>query len=133
MHDQTERIQMKFSEHRDSNINVVKSYQQGEVKINADVYGKSLFFTQHEIIADWPVTHIKELAVEHLEPIIDTKPEVIILGTGERQVFPNIELFAFCASQGIGLEVMANDAACRTYNVITTEDRDVVLALIFEE
>ncbi|CAN8141999.1 hypothetical protein THIOSC15_3350013 [uncultured Thiomicrorhabdus sp.] len=41
MHDQTERIQMKFSEHRDSNINVVKSYQQGEVKINADVYGKS--------------------------------------------------------------------------------------------
>lgn len=122
---------MKFSEHRDSNINVVKNYQPGEVRINATTYTDSLFFTQQEIFSEWPISDISQLAIEHLQPIIETQPEVIILGTGERQVFPNIELFAHCASKGIGLEVMANDAACRTYNVITTEDRDVVLALIF--
>lgn len=124
---------MKFSEHRDSNINVVKNYQPGAVKINADLYCDSLFFTQHEIFSNWPITDIAELNFEHLQPILDTKPEVIILGTGEQQVFPDPKLFAHCAAQGVGLEVMANDAACRTYNVITTEDRDVVLALIFSE
>ncbi|HHT00904.1 MAG TPA: hypothetical protein ENK73_08640, partial [Thiomicrospira sp.] len=61
------------------------------------------------------------------------KPEVIILGTGETQHFPEPKLFAYCAHKGVGLEVMANDAACRTYNVLTTEDREIVLALIINQ
>ncbi|BBP45928.1 hypothetical protein THMIRHAS_13010 [Thiosulfatimonas sediminis] len=124
---------MKFSEHRDSNINVVKTYQSGEVRINAQVFKQSLYFTQHEIFSDWTIQQIADLSDEHLQPIVALQPEVIILGTGEKQVFPDIRFFSYCACHGIGLEVMANDAACRTYNVLTTEDRDVVLALIFSQ
>lgn len=122
---------MKFTEHRDSNIKTVKHYEAGKVRINADIYTNSLFLTQTQVFENWAINNIEQLNIEHLEPILQQKPEVIILGTGETQVFPDIKLFAYCLQQGIGLEVMANDAACRTYNILTTEDRDVVLALIF--
>lgn len=121
---------MKFTEHRDSNINTIKHYQPGSVKVNADTYHRSLFLNQREIYTDWNGRSIESLTTEQLDPILRLQPELIILGTGDTQVFPEPALFAHCVKQGIGLEVMANDAACRTYNILTTEDREVVLALI---
>ena len=125
--------EMKFTEHRDSNINAVKSYQKGQVRINADTYEKSLFLTQTEVFSNWQITDIQALDKTLLKPILEQKPEVIILGTGEVQTFPDFSLFAYCREHGVGLEVMANDAACRTFNILTTEDRPVILALIMEE
>jgi len=121
---------MKFTEHRDSNINTVKHYEAGCVRINGDDYQHSLYLTHTERFPEWGCHDIEQLNIEDLTPILALKPEVIILGTGEQQTFPEPKLFAHCSAHGIGLEVMANDAACRTYNILTTEDRDVVLALI---
>lgn len=124
---------MKFTEHRDSNILSVKKYQPGLVKINdIDVYS-SCFLSQNELKTDWPCHHISELNEDHLDQLLELMPEVIVLGTGEQQTFPAPKLFAYCAQKGIGLEVMDNAAACRTYNVLTTEDREIVLALILPE
>lgn len=123
---------MKFTEHRDSNIKTVKHYEAGEVKINADLYHKSLFLTQKMVYENWACDSIADLTKSLLDELLAQKPEVIILGTGETQSFPTPELFAYCMNHGAGLEVMANDAACRTYNILTTEDRDVVLALIMD-
>ncbi|WP_130537400.1 Mth938-like domain-containing protein [Thiomicrorhabdus indica] len=124
---------MKFTEHRDSNINTVKNYEAGKVRINADEYHQSLFLTQKEVFSDWHCSDIRSLTTNSLDALLDQKPEVIILGTGESQIFPEPKLFAHCTNRGAALEVMANDAACRTYNILTTEDREVVLALIFDE
>ena len=121
---------MKFTEHRDSNVFAVKHYEPNLVKVNRLTFTKSFFITQFSTEGDWPCDHIQNLSLEHLDQILATKSEVIILGTGEQQVFPDPKLFAYCAAKGVGLEVMANDAACRTYNVLTSEDREVALALI---
>ncbi len=123
---------MKFTEHRDSNIFTVKHYDPQCVKINNLQFHNSFFITQFSTEKNWPCKHIQDLTLEHLNQLLEKKPEVIILGTGNKQVFPSPRFFAHCAMQGIGLEVMANDAACRTYNVLTTEDREVLLALILE-
>ncbi|BBP43768.1 Mth938-like domain-containing protein [Thiosulfativibrio zosterae] len=122
---------MKFTEHRDSNVLTVRQYQPGLVKINELQIQKSCFFNQKTLIQDWPCRAIEDLNETLLDDILALQPEVIILGTGENQIFPAPKLFAYCAQKGIGLEVMDNAAACRTYNVLTTEDRPVVLALIF--
>lgn len=124
---------MKFTEHRDSNVYVVKHYEPGEVKINDRRLQKSCFLNQKTLVESWECDHIDRLETAHLDALFALKPEVILLGTGETQVFPAPRLFAHCAAKGIGLEVMHNLAACRTYNVLTTEDREVVLALIMEE
>ena len=123
---------MKFTEHRDSNIYAVKRYEPGQVTINDRVLMTSCFLNQHELVQDWSCRHISLLNTDFLDELLSLKPEVIILGTGERQVFPEPRLFAYCSQKGVGLEVMSNLAACRTYNVLTTEDREVVLGLIMD-
>jgi len=123
---------MKFTEHRDSNIYAVKSYKPGKVIVNNLTFTHSCYITQTSTESHWPCLSADSLSTELLDALLKESPEVIILGTGETQQFPEPKLFAYCAQKGVGLEVMANDAACRTYNVLTTEDRDIVLALIIE-
>lgn len=121
---------MKFTEHRDSNVYTVKRYEPGLVKVNDLDLTQSCYLTQTKLEDNWPCKAIEELTTEFLDMLLEEKPEVIVLGTGDKQIFPEPKFFAYCVSKGVGLEVMANDAACRTYNVLTTEDRDIVLALI---
>ncbi len=123
---------MKFTEHRDSNIFAVKHYEANLVKVNQLTFNKSFFITQFSTESHWPCESIQHLTFEQMDQLLNSNAEVIILGTGEKQVFPDPKFFAHCASKGVGLEVMANDAACRTYNVLTSEDREVLLALILE-
>lgn len=121
---------MKFTEHRDSNVLAVKKYQSGMVVINNQTVESSCYLTQHELHENWGCQDIEQLDESDLDALLTLKPEVILLGTGEKQSFPAPKLFAYCAQQGVGLEVMDNAAASRTFNVLTTEERDVVLALI---
>lgn len=123
---------MKFTEHQDINILAVKKYRSGCVKINNEELTQSCYLNQNELHKNWPCFDIKDLNESLFESIFALNPEVIILGTGDEQSFPEPKWFAFCARQGIGLEVMDNAAACRTYNVITTEEREVILALIMQ-
>lgn len=123
---------MKFAEHRDPSILTVRSYQPGLVKINEFSLQNSCFLNQKTLIQNWQCENIHDLNEHHLDEVLRLDPEVLILGTGETQVFPEPRLFAYCAQKGVGLEVMDNAAACRTYNVLTTEERHVVLALIIK-
>jgi uncharacterized protein len=123
---------MKFTQHLDPSINLIRHYEPGLVQINQQKLDKSCIITQHSLQTDWPVSQIDQLSTTHLQTLLDLKPEVLILGTGEKQVFPAVEFFGYCARQGVSLEVMNNAAACRTYNVLTTEQREVVVGLILE-
>ncbi len=57
---------------------------------------------------------------------------MFILGTGEQQVFPPVEIMAACLTRGIGIEVMNNASAARTFNVLAGENRRVVAAFMLE-
>ena len=67
---------------------------------------------------------------ESLEPLFALAPEVVVLSTGARQKFPRASLRAEFASRRIGLEVMEVGAACRTYNVLVSEERRVLGAIL---
>ncbi len=123
---------MKFTEHRDSNFLAIKKYQNNEVKINNEIVKSSCFLTQHDLTKNWQCKSIKNLTLELLDKLLATDPEVILLGTGEKQIFPDPKFTAYCATKGVGLEIMSNLAASKTFNVLTTEDRQVTLALIIE-
>ena len=55
---------------------------------------------------------------------------VLLLGTGQRQVFPNAAFGARFLQAGVGFEVMDTGAACRTFNVLVGEQRQVVALLL---
>jgi uncharacterized protein len=82
------------------------------------------------LVEDWPVVDIAALEPEHLQPLFELQPEVIVLGCGATQAFPPARTQAACLSRGIGLESMVNAAAARTFNVLAGEGRRVVAAFV---
>jgi len=113
--------------------NLIRTYTAGLITVNQDSYARSLIVLPGRIIADWPPQAFEELTVAHLEAFVSLSPEVLILGTGRRQRFPRTELLAPLAAAGIGWEVMDTGAACRTYNILMGEGRNVAAALLMIE
>ena len=72
---------------------------------------------------------VESLTVDDLAMLIETGPELILLGTGHRQLLPNRDLMFAMARRGIGLEVMDTPAAARTFNVLVGEGRSVAAVL----
>jgi len=121
---------MKFTLDQPGRVNVVASHAPGELRIGERVVVSSAIVTADRLVEDWPVEDAAGLSAELLGQVLDLEPEIVILGTGERQVFPEPSLFAAVAGRGVGFEVMDNGAACRTYNVLLAEGRRVALAII---
>jgi uncharacterized protein len=110
--------------------NTVRAYAAGQVTINDEIVRTSVVVTAERIIRDWLPERFGELAPGHLARLAELQPEIIVLGTGSHLRFPSAALTAGFLSQGIGVEIMDTDAACRTYNILLSEGRRVVAALL---
>jgi uncharacterized protein len=84
------------------------------------------------LIANWPPATLDDLQVGHLEPILELRPELVLLGTGARQRFAPAHIRSAFAARGIGVESMDLGAACRTFNILVQEDRRVAAALFLK-
>ncbi len=113
--------------------NLIRTYAAGQIIINQDSYTRSVIVLPGRIIADWPPQRFEDLTLAHLETLVPLSPELVILGTGRRQHFPHAELLAPLVGSGIGWEVMDTGAACRTYNILMGEGRNVAAALLMIE
>lgn len=93
----------------------------------------SILLTPETVVEDWAVTDAKQLSLADVETIAALKPEVVIIGTGERQVFPPAEVMAAFLRRGIGVEAMTNGSAARTYSLLAGEGRRVLAAFILPQ
>jgi len=121
---------MKFTLDRPATLYVVRGYSPGLLRIGQRELTRSVIVSAASLIDDWRPQNIGELAAEDLEPALALRPEVLLLGSGARQVFPPHELLARVHAARIGVEIMDTGAACRTYNVLVGEGRAVAAALI---
>ncbi|MEN9163904.1 Mth938-like domain-containing protein [Xanthomonas vesicatoria] len=99
-------------------------------KVNEQILQQSFILMPDELVERWPVQDLEHLQASHMDAMLALAPAVILLGTGERQRFPNAQVMAACLTRGIGLEAMTNAAAARTYNVLASEGRRVALAMV---
>jgi len=121
---------MKFTQHPAAGRNVVRAYSAQDVHIGERRIVGSCAFDATHLLDSWPPTSPSELTLEHFLPVLDWQPEIILLGTGVRQIFPPPQLIAAVMARGVGLEVMDTGAACRTFNVLSSEDRRVAVGLV---
>jgi uncharacterized protein len=121
---------MKFTLDHPATLYVVRGYSPGLLRIGQRELTRSVIVSAASLIDDWRPQNIGELAAEDLEPALALRPEVLLLGSGARQVFPPHELLARLHAARIGVEIMDTGAACRTYNVLVGEGRAVAAALI---
>jgi uncharacterized protein len=108
----------------------LRSADGQSARVNDRTLSASFILSPQQLVEDWPVRDSASLAPDDLAPLLALKPEVVLLGTGERQVFPPAAVMAACLSLGVGLEVMTNAAAARTFNVLASESRKVVAGFL---
>lgn len=119
--------------HRDDNsdgLNLIKAYTTGAITINETSHQGSLIVCPGTIVGNWAPACHGDLNNEHCQQILDLEPEIILIGTGKLQHFPAPAILQPLLNSGIGVEIMATDAACRTYNILASEGRHVVAGLI---
>ncbi|MDH5485298.1 MAG: Mth938-like domain-containing protein [Gammaproteobacteria bacterium] len=121
---------MKLSEDYAQGVNVIDGYDEHGITINGQAYHHSLIVSNHQLEANWLLNDISELTSNDLEPLLAGSPEVILMGTGQALVFPHPSIYANIINQGIGIEFMDSAAACRTYNILVSEDRRVCAGII---
>ncbi len=124
---------MKFSEDTPSDGYYITAYERHQISINGRTFASSLVIAPNKLLTDWTITNIDNLTAEHIEPIVQLNPELVLLGTGQTLKFPEVEAYATLIRQGIGIEVMDTGAACRTYNILMSEGRRVIAGLIMPD
>ena len=113
-----------------SGLNLISACDAEQVKIRGRQHPTPLLVLPRAIEAEWPAANIEALDSRALRGVAAHKPELLILGTGSRQQFPEPRVFIPLMDAGIGYEVMDNMAACRTYNILLSEGREVALLLL---
>lgn len=121
---------MHLSHDRPDYAYALRAADGQRAKVNDRVLTASFAIAPNQLLENWAVTDARALTVQDLEPLLAMAPSVLIVGTGSQQIFPPAAIMAHCLTQGIGIEVMNNAAAARTYNVLASEARRVVTALI---
>jgi uncharacterized protein len=121
---------MQFTRESAGEANAIVACTDREVRLRDRAYGGSVIVTREAVVPDWRPPAPEALTIADFGGLLALSPDVVLLGTGSRQRLPPPALYAEFAARGIGLEVMDNRAACRTYNVLLGEFRDVAVALM---
>jgi len=117
-----------------SSAPLVRAYSQEWLQIDEQR------FTQSVVVSSmpehpprvWAPRHLDELVAEQLAELASSGAELVILGTGQRLRFPPAPWLAPFARARVGLESMDTAAACRTYNILASEGRKVLAALLLD-
>ena len=107
---------------------MIQSYGGGRFRIGGGVYEGSVLVAREETRL-WSVLDPGVITLDSLDPVT-AAPGILIVGCGSGFKAPPPDLRSGLKAQGIILEWMDTGAACRTFNVLLTEEREAVAALI---
>lgn len=110
----------------------ITSYDARHIAVNGRPLTKSFLLTPQRLIEDWPPASFDSLTESDLLAVANLDCPIVLLGTGARQRFPAPALMRQLIEKRVGVEVMDSHAACRTYNILMAEGRQVVAAMIIE-
>ncbi len=105
-------------------------YTDGQVIINRVPFGSGTVVYEDVVRQDWGCHVFADLCEAHFDYFLALQPEVLLLGTGVRQQFSPPSLYRNLLSAGVAVEFMDTAAVCRTFNILTAEDRRVVAAIL---
>ena len=107
----------------------IKNYENHSLYIDDKIYKNNVLMTS-AAVENWNLNDIDNLNIDDFKNVLDCKPEIIILGTGGSLVIPTSTIINDIQNQGIGFEFMITDSACKTFNLLVSENRKVAAALI---
>ncbi|MEY3296715.1 MAG: hypothetical protein RLZZ451_2763 [Pseudomonadota bacterium] len=121
---------MKFQPDTLAGTNAITRFEGHRLWVGSVPHEASVLVPWRGPVRAWPPAAAAELAAAHFDAILALQPELVVYGSGPRLVFPPPALARVLFERRIGLETMDTAAACRTYNVLASEGRSVVAALM---
>ncbi|UOO80893.1 MTH938/NDUFAF3 family protein [Uruburuella testudinis] len=117
---------MQIEESHNAKTLTLEGYTPGRIEISGTVHTEAVIL-QSDSVCPAGINTPAELTEQHLLTAAEssTPPEVILVGTGEKQIFLHPKMAAALAAKDIGLESMTTAAACRTYVILQSEGRRV--------
>jgi uncharacterized protein len=123
---------MKFHLTQPDGLNLITAHSDHAISVNHVQYPTSLIVSPHQLLSSWGISKLEQLTKDDFEHAIAIQPELILLGTGLKHQFIHPQLTKRLMDVNIGIECMTTIAACRTYNILMSEGRNVVAMLILE-
>ena len=123
---------MKFQPDRSEGVNTITRHDPSSVWVGQVGYGHSLLVPWQGQVHAWAPARIEQLQTQHFEQALALQPELVVFGSGQRHRFISAALVRCLIERGIGVEMMDTPAACRTYNVLASEGRVVLAALLLD-
>jgi len=108
----------------------IQGYQPGKIKVNGTIFTESIMLTPSLLIENELPQTANELTEESFKKILAIKPDILLVGTGETHVMLPITLYGHLINAKIGVEIMSTSAACRTFQALSAENRNVAAILI---
>jgi uncharacterized protein len=122
---------MKMVADRMEGQNAISRHGPDGVVVNGVEHTESVLVPWRGDVVAWHAASFESLTAEHFARVAALRPEIVVFGSGARLRFPEPAVIRPLIDARIGIETMDSAAACRTYNVLLAEGRNVVAALLF--
>jgi uncharacterized protein len=121
---------MKMQPDRLEGTNLISRLEGSRLWVHQTGFVGSVLVPHRGSVQAWDPQRFEDLRADHFTTLLDLRPELVIVGTGSRLRFPSPALWQSLMEAGVGFEAMDTGAACRTFNVLASEGRAVLAALI---
>ncbi len=109
----------------------VKAHTDQSIVLNTSTHENSIVISPEKIInSHWDCKDIKSISEDQLIEIFKIPADAYLIGTGEKQLFPDMKIYQFCQLQNKAVDFMNSPAACRTFNMLASEGRSIIAAII---
>ncbi|HSI53844.1 MAG TPA: Mth938-like domain-containing protein [Ramlibacter sp.] len=116
-----------------SDVPTISGHGPGWVGVDGEKITGSVIISSRGERIDWPAGRYEDLQAAHFERLAQVNAEVVIFGSGSRIRFPQPAWLKPLVERRVGVETMDTAAACRTYNILAHEGRNVAVALLIEQ
>ncbi len=123
-------MRMRFTQDSSGAANVLRGYTSDEFRINDQRIANTIIVSADQLLVEPGLVDVEDLSDALAARILTWQPDVVLLGTGARQRFPSAGFGRLFLQAGVGFEVMDTGAACRTFNVLVSEQRRAVAVLL---
>ena len=120
---------MRISLDLDPEILTVRRYSPGAIEVAGQELHAPCIVSPTRLISEWAVRAGVGLELADLEPILALRPTIVLIGADTAAPVTDSTLRRALEARGVAFESMGLGAACRTYNVLAQERREVVAGL----
>jgi len=113
-------------------VQSISGYGPGWIGVGGEKITDSIVIGSRGERFSWACQRFSDLTPGHFAVLADLNTELVIFGSGQKIRFPQGVWIRPLIDKQIGIETMDTQAACRTYNILASEGRNVAVALLLE-